>query len=107
MTDTQFVAIWIGTFAVIAACRILPAFVLRGRSLPPRVIEALGYIPSAAFAALVMNDLFSPTAFSISLWQGILPFLAATVVVTVGLKTRSMLLCCIAGVASFVLLSLV
>ena len=39
--------------------RIAPAFALRGRTLSPRVTEALGYIPPAAFAALVANDLIS------------------------------------------------
>lgn len=107
MTNEQFVAIWLGTLAVIASCRILPVFVLRGRALPPRMVEALGYIPPAAFAALVANDLFSPTAFVASPWQGLLPFLAAAVVVAVYLKTRSMLWCCLSGVAAYVLLTLI
>lgn len=106
MTTEQFVAIWLGTLVVIATCRILPVFALRGRALPPRVVEALGYIPPAAFAALVANDLFSPAAFLASTWQGLLPFLAAAVVVATYLKTRSMLWCCIFGVAAYVLLTL-
>lgn len=106
MTTEQFVAIWLGTLVVIATCRILPVFALRGRALPPRVVEALGYIPPAAFAALVANDLFSPAAFAASAWQGLLPFLAAAVVVAVYLKSRSMLWCCISGVAAYVLLTL-
>lgn len=107
MTNEQFLVIWLGTLAVIAACRILPIFLLRGRELPPLLVEALGYIPPAAFAALVANDLFSPGAFAASAWTGLLPFVAAAVVVIVAWKTKSMLWCCICGVAAYVLLSLI
>lgn len=107
MTNEQFVAIWLGTLVVIAACRILPVFALRGRALPPNVVEALDYIPPPAFAALVANDLFSPAAFAASTWQGVMPLVAAAVVVLVAWKTRSMLWCCVCGVAAYVLLGLI
>lgn len=107
MTNEQFIAIWLGTLAVIATCRILPVFALRGRALPPRVVEALGYIPPAAFAALVANDLFSPALFTSGVWAGLLPFAAAAVVLLVYWKTRSMLWCCVSGVVAYVLLSLI
>lgn len=107
MTTEQFIVIWIGTLVVIASCRILPVFALRGRELPPKVVEALGYIPPAAFAALVANDLFSPDAFAAGTWAGLMPMLAAAVVVAVGWKTRSMLACCVCGVAAYVLLGLI
>ncbi|WP_322150692.1 AzlD domain-containing protein [Paratractidigestivibacter sp.] len=97
MTLADFLAIWLPIFAVILACRTLPTFLLRGRELPPRVVEALGYIPPAAFAALVANDLFPPT----------LPALLATgVVIAVAWRTRSMLGCCVVGVVAYLLLSL-
>lgn len=66
--------------------------------------EALGYIPPAAFAALVANDLFSPGAFAAGPWPALLPMAAAAVVVIVAKKTRSMLWCCIAGVVAYVAL---
>ena len=34
------------------ACRVIPLFALKGRSLPEGVERALGFIPPAAFAAL-------------------------------------------------------
>ena len=34
-------------------CRVLPLFLLKGRELPEGVSKALGFIPPAAFAALV------------------------------------------------------
>ncbi len=107
MTTSDFLAIWVPTFAIILACRALPIFLLRGRELPARVVEGLGYIPPAAFAALVANDLFSPGSFSAGPWAALMPAAAAAVVFAVAWKTRSMLWCCVAGVVAYVLLSLV
>lgn len=107
MSASQFLVLWLSSFAFILACRVVPVVALRGRSLSPRVVEALGYIPSAAFAALVANDLLSPTMFDAGLWAGLMPLVAAGVVVFVAWRTRSMLWCCVAGVVAYVLLSLV
>ena len=41
-------------------CRVVPLFVLKGTQLPQGVEQALGFIPPAAFAALVANDLLTP-----------------------------------------------
>ena len=57
MSTNELLLVWAGTLIVILACRVVPIFALRGRSLPPRVIDALNLIPPAAFAALVANDL--------------------------------------------------
>ena len=56
MPVNEFLVLWLSSWAAIAFFRIAPAFALRGRTLSPRVTEALGYIPPAAFAALVAND---------------------------------------------------
>lgn len=103
----DFLIIWAITTGSIFLYRILPFLLLRGRALSPRVVEALGYIPPAAFAALVANDLLSPTMFANGLWQGLFPLAAAASVVAVATKTRSMLWSCVAGVASYILLSLI
>ena len=63
MSTSQFLVLWLSSFAFILACRVVPVVALHGRPLSPRVVEALGYIPPAAFAALVANDLLSPTMF--------------------------------------------
>ena len=107
MTQTQFLILWLTSFAFILACRMLPALALRGRQLSPRVTEALGYIPPAAFAALVANDLLSPNMFDAGIWPGLMPIVAAGIVVLVAWRTRSMLWCCVSGVAAYVLLSLI
>lgn len=107
MSTSQFLVLWLTSFAFILACRVVPVVALRGRPLSPRVVEALGYIPPAAFAALVANDLLSPTMFDAGAWTGLMPLVAAGVVVLVAWRTRSMLWCSVAGVAAYVLLSLV
>lgn len=107
MTTEQFLVLWLCSFGFILFCRVTPVFALRGRSLSPRVVDALGYIPPAAFAALVANDLLSPTMFSAGIWAGIMPMVATGAVVLVAWKTRSMLWCCVAGVACYVLLSMI
>lgn len=107
MTQSQFLFLWLSSFAFILACRMLPALALRGRPLSPRATEALGYIPTAAFAALIANDLLSPTMFEAGIWPGLMPIVAAGVVVLVAWRTRSMLWCCVSGVAAYVLLSLI
>ena len=78
----------------------------RENAVAPRT-EALGYIPPAAFAALVANDLISPGAFDAGLWQGLIPWIAAAGVVAVAIKTKSMLWCCVSGIVFYIVLSLV
>ena len=91
MPVNEFLVLWLSSWAAIAFFRIAPAFALRGRTLSPRITEALGYIPPAAFAALVANDLVSPGAFDAGLWPALVPWIAAAGVVVVAVKTKSML----------------
>lgn len=93
--------------ACMLACRVLPLFLLKGRELPPTVIRALGLIPPAAFAALVANDLIAADMFANGWWPALIPFIAAAIVVAVGAKTRSLIWCVVAGVASYALLLLI
>lgn len=107
MSTQEFLVIWLVTFGIVLACRVLPIFALRGRSLPEGVVRALGFIPPAAFAALVANDLFTPGALANGAWAALMPVVAAAIVVLVAQKTRSMLWCCVAGVVAYVLLGLI
>ncbi len=107
MSNNEFLIIWAVSFAVILACRVAPNFALRGRALPQGVVEALGYIPPAAFAALVANDLLAPGMLSAGIWAALVPIAAAATVVAVAWKTNSMLWCCVSGVAAYLLLSLI
>ena len=109
MEPISWTGFWIvfGTCAItILACRVIPLFVLKGRELPPRLSEALGFIPSAAFAALVANDLLSPGMFDAGLWPAAAPLLAALAVVVVARVSKSLLWSALAGVAAYALLSL-
>lgn len=87
-------------------CRVVPLFALKGRELPEGVQRALGFIPPAAFAALVANDLLSPGMFAAGLWPAAAPLLASLVVVAVALKTKSLLWCAVSGCAAYALLTL-
>lgn len=106
MSTTDFLVIWLVCSAFIFCCRMLPVALLQGRSLPPRVEEALSYIPTAVFAALVANDLLSPTMFASGVWPGLMPLVASAVVCLIAAKTKSMLWCCVGGIAAYIALSL-
>lgn len=89
------------------ACRTIPLLLLKGKNLPDKVSEALGYIPPAVFAALVANDLFSPHMFDAGLWPAAAPLLASLLVVIVGLKTKSLIWCVIVGVGAYAALLMI
>lgn len=106
MSVESFLILLIACSAVILVCRVLPAFVLRGRNLPKQVVRALNLVPPAAFAALIANDLFMPGAMAagdVSTW--LTPLLAAAIVAVVGVKTKSMAWCIVVGVVAFALLA--
>lgn len=107
MSVDSFLLLWVSVCAPMLFCRVAPAFLLRGRALSPRVTEALGYIPPAAFAALAANDLLTPGMFAAGLWPAAAPLVAAAVVAVVACKTKSMLCCCVVGVLAHLLLTLV
>ena len=96
MPVNEFLVLWLSSWAAIAFFR-----------MSPRITEALGYIPPAAFAALVANDLVSPGAFDAGLWPALVPWIAAAGVVVVAVKTKSMLWCCVSGIVLYIVLSLI
>ena len=104
MTLSEFLIVWLVCLATMLACRVLPMLFLKGRELPESVNKALNLIPPAAFAALVANDLFSPTMFDAGIAAGLVPLLAAAVVLVVARKTGSLIWCAIVGVLVYALL---
>lgn len=107
MTWEEFWIILVLCGLTILACRVLPLMLLKGKSLPDGVNAALGFIPPAAFAALVANDLLDPGMFSGGLWPAAIPFIAALCVIVVAVKTRSLLWSAVTGVAAYALLLLI
>lgn len=93
--------------ATMLVCRVVPLFALKGKELPQGVEQALGFIPPAAFAALVANDLLTPGMFDAGMWPAAAPLAAALVVALVAWRTRSLLWCAVSGVAAYALLMLV
>ena len=106
MPWSSFLIIFALCAGSIFAFRVIPMLAFADRELPQELQTALGYIPVAAFAALVANDLFVPGAFSMGLWPFLLPFIAAVPVVFVAVRTKSLALCIIVGVAAYALLLL-
>ena len=106
MTWTEFWIVLVCCAITMLACRVLPLFLLKGKQLPESVERALGFIPPAAFAALVANDLFSPGMFDAGVWPAAAPLVASLVVVIVAMKTKSLLWCAVAGCAAYALLTL-
>ena len=102
MSTSDFLVFYLGVLAIILACRCIPLLALGGRELSPRVSEALGLIPPAAFAALVANDLFDPATA-----PNVPALLAAAVVVVVARRTGSLVWCALVGMGAYALLGLV
>ena len=105
MTWTNFWIICLITATCNALCRVVPMCALSERPLSQRVMTALEYIPAAAFAALVMSDLFDPAAFANGLWPALLPFCAALPVMAVSYKTNSLGLSVVVGLAAYAALA--
>ncbi|MBR3314203.1 MAG: AzlD domain-containing protein [Atopobiaceae bacterium] len=107
MMSTDFAIIFSCCFAAMLAYRVLPMLLLRGRELPPTAQRALELIPTAAFAALVANNLFKPELFAHGVWDGLMPTIASGVVAVVAVKTSSLIACALVGVVAYVLLAAV
>ena len=71
----------------------------------PRLAQALGFIPPAAFAALVANDLLNPGMFDAGVWPAAIPLVAAVASALVAVKTKSLLWTAVAGVAVYAALA--
>ena len=106
MSANEFLVLYVCVLCTMLACRCIPLFVLRGRELSPRLKEAIGLIPSAAFAALVANDLFRPDAFETGILEGLVPFAAAVPVLIVARKTGSLIWSALVGMCAYALLLL-
>ena len=106
MTLNQFFIVYFCCLATMLICRCAPMMLMKGRELPENVQAALNLIPPAAFAALVANDLFSVGMFDSGLLGGLLPLIAALVVVLVARLTKSLIWCAIAGVVVYALLTM-
>lgn len=101
MTFADFLIIYAFVLIPMIICRCVPLMALKGRELPAGVVRALNLIPPAAFAALVANDLFSPSMFANGIWQGLMPLIAAVLTLIAGYWRKSLALCIVVGVGSY------
>lgn len=107
MSWGDFLIVFGSCAVTMLACRVIPLFALKGRSLPEGVERALGFIPPAAFAALVANDLLTPGMFDAGLWPAAAPLVASAAVVVVACTTKSLLWSAVTGVIAYALLTLI
>ena len=54
MSWVDFAIITASVALTMLACRVIPVFALKGRTLPANAVRLLNLIPPAAFAALVV-----------------------------------------------------
>ena len=97
MSWDQFWVVLVGCVLAMWACRVIPLFLLKGKALPENLERALGFIPPAAFAALVANDLLNPGMFDAGIWPAAIPLVAAIACALVADKTKSLLGTAVAG----------
>ena len=95
MSWFDFAIITASVALTMLACRVIPVFALKG------------LIPPAAFAALVANDLIVLDSWATGPWPAMIPWISAALVFVVGYKTKSLVWCIVAGVASYALLMLI
>ncbi len=79
-------------------------FILKGKELSPTVEKILNLIPPATFAALISNDLLSPTMFSGDLYTCIIPLIASVLVIAVSIWKKSLVLSICVGIGAYALL---
>lgn len=103
----DYLIIFVICAGTIVLFRTLPMMLLTHRELPQSAQKALSYIPVAAFTALVVNDLYSPGAFSTGVWPALLPYVASVPVIATAVGTRSLALCIVVGCVVYTLLLLV
>lgn len=101
MPFEDFLLVFLCCALTMLVCRCAPLMLLKGKKLPENVERMLGFIPPAAFAALVANDLLSPGMFDAGLWPAAAPLVAALIVVVVARMTKSLLVCGVAGCAAY------
>lgn len=106
MSWQGFWILFAGVAITMLLCRVVPAFVLKGKDLSESTKQLLNLIPAAAFAALVANDLISADMFADGIWAGFLPIVATFVVFYVAKKTSSLIICCLAGIGIYAILYL-
>jgi len=94
-----------GCVAAMLASRVIPMFLMKGRTLPTRLEKTIGFIPPAAFAALVANDLVNPQGFASGELGAFWPLVAAVPVAVVAIRTKSLAWSAVTGVVCLGLLT--
>jgi branched-subunit amino acid transport protein len=103
MEQSEIFLIILGMALVTFIPRLMPPLMLSSRSLPPRVIEWLRFIPVSVLSAMLLPSLIMKQEGICLLWKN--PFLVAAVpTFFIAWKTRGLLGAVIAGMAVVALL---
>ena len=105
MSWLEFLIIFSLTLAAMLACRVLPAFLLKGKQISQRLQTCLNLIPPASFAALVANDIYKPGMFNSDILSAIIPIVTCLIVFIIAKKTNSIVICCLSGLGIYALLT--
>jgi len=102
---SEFFILLVCLVAAMAASRILPLMLLKGRKIPRIASRMLSLIPPAAFAALVVNDVTSPYFQAHDSCAFLVALLAALCVGITAYFKRSIVLCAVVGLLAYILFS--
>ena len=105
MSWEEFWFVLIGCVLAMWACRVIPLFLLKGRELPPRLAQALGFIPPASNMPGFKRSLATSAANAAGVWPAAIPLVAAVASALVAVKTKSLLWTAVAGVAVYAALA--
>lgn len=105
ISSNEFFILLVCLVAAMAASRILPLMLLKGRKIPRIAARMLSLIPPAAFAALVVNDVTSPYFQAHDSCAFLVALLAALCVGITAYFKRSIVLCAVVGLLAYILFS--
>ncbi len=106
MSDLTFSVMLAGMFLVTYLPRVLPAWLLQGRTIHPFITAWLKYVPVAVLSALLLPALLVADGRLNLAWDNLYLW-AAIPAALVALKTRSMFATLLAGMAVVALVRLI
>jgi len=106
MDQTTVLITILGMGVVTYLPRLLPAWLLRGRELPPFLVAWLRYVPVAVLAALLMPSLLVQHGEFALQWSNLYLWAAVPAVITAW-KTKNMFATVLVGMAVVALVRLV
>lgn len=96
MTTTAMFLTILGMGLITYLLRLVPFIMAGRRELPPRLVDALRYVPAAVLSAIVAPELFMPQG-TLDISLGNERLIAGLVAIVVAWRTRNILLTIVVG----------